>query len=69
MAEGKDGQTLFHKIFPATAKGLTSTTEVDWHLETKHIEYNVYPTKKYCITVRVQMISSVHTLVQEKYLI
>ena len=69
MAEGKDGQTLFHKILPATARGLTSTTEVDWHLEIKHTEYNVYPTKKYCITVSVQMISSVHTLVQEKYLI
>ena len=69
MAEGKDGQTLFHKILPATDRGLTSTTEVDWHLEIKHIESNVYPTKKYCITVSVQMINSVHTLVQEKYLI
>ena len=36
MAGGKDGQTLFHRILPATAGGLTSITMVDWHLKVKH---------------------------------
>ena len=31
MSGGKDGQTLFHGICPATTRGLTSTTAVDWH--------------------------------------
>ena len=41
MAGGKDGQTLFHRILLATARGLTSTTAVDWHLK----ECNVCLTK------------------------
>ena len=28
-AGGKDGQTLFHRILPATAGGLASTTAVN----------------------------------------
>ena len=35
MAGLKDGQTLFHRILPATTKGLSSTTAVDWHLKIK----------------------------------
>ena len=35
------GQTLFHRIFPATTKVLTSKTTVDWHLNVKDAEYNV----------------------------
>ena len=41
MSGGKDGQTLFYKILPATAMGLTSKTTVHWHLKVKDIEYNV----------------------------
>ena len=59
----KDGQTLFHRILPATARGLASTTAVDWHLKVKDKEYNVGLTKNYCITVSMQKISSIHTLV------
>ena len=35
MSGGKDGQTLFHRILPATARGLTRTTAVDWHSKSK----------------------------------
>ena len=45
MSGGKDGQTLFHRILPATARGLTSKTAVNWHLKVKDIEYNVGLTK------------------------
>ena len=51
MSGGKDGQTLFHRILPATARGLASKTAVNWHLKVKDIEYNVGLTKNYCITV------------------
>ena len=47
----------------ATAGGLTSETTVDWHLKVKDIEYNVGLTKKYCITVSMQKMSSIHTLI------
>ena len=53
----KDGQTLFRETLPATARGLTSTTTVDWHLKVKDIEYNVGPTKNYCLTVTMQKIT------------
>ena len=62
-ARGKDGQTLFHRIFPATAGVLTSTTAVNWHLKVKDIEYDVGLTKNYCITVSKQEIRSIHTLI------
>ena len=64
MSGGKDGQILFHRILPATARGLTSKTAVNWHLKVKDIEYNVRLTKSYCITVSMQKISSIHKLVQ-----
>ena len=51
MPGDKDGQTLFYRILPATAMGLTSKTAVNWHLKVKDIEYNVGLTKSYCITV------------------
>ena len=59
----KEGQTLFHRILPATAGGLASTTVVDWHLKVKDIEYNVGLTKNYCITVSMQKVSSIHKLI------
>ena len=65
MFGGKDGQTLFHRILPATAMGLTSKTAVNWHLKVKDIEYNVGLTKGYCITVIMQKISSIHKLIQQ----
>ena len=65
MSEGKDGQTLFYRILPATAMGLTSKTAVNWHLKVKDIEYNVGLTKNYCITVSMQKISSIHKLIQQ----
>ena len=38
MSGGKDGQTLFHRILPAIAGGLTA---VNWHFNVNDIEYNV----------------------------
>ena len=37
MSGGKDGQILFHRIFPTTARGLTSKTAVNWHLKVTDI--------------------------------
>ena len=65
MSGGKDGQTLFHRILPATAGRLTSTTAVDWHLKAKNKKCNVALTKNYCITVSMQKISSIHRLIQQ----
>ena len=47
MSRGKDKETLFHRILPATAMGLRSKTAVTWHLKVKDIEYNVGLTKSY----------------------
>ena len=63
MSGGKDGQTLLHKILPATARGLT--TAVDWHLKAKNKKCNVGLIKNYCITVSMQKISSIHKLIQQ----
>ena len=65
MSGGKDGQTPFHRILPATARGLTSTTAVDWHLKAKNKKCNVGPIKNYCITVSIQKISLIHKLIQQ----
>ena len=56
---------LFDRILPATARGLASKTAVNWHLKVKDIEYNDGLTKKYCITVSMQKISSIHKLIQQ----
>ena len=40
MSGGKDGQTLFHRILPATAMGVTSKTAVNCHLNVNDTEYN-----------------------------
>ena len=47
MSGGKDGQTLFHRNFPTTAKGLTSTTGVDWHFRVKNKKFDVGLTKNH----------------------
>ena len=65
MSGGKDGQTLFHRILPATVMCLTSKIAVNWHLKVKDIEHNVGLTKSYCITVSMQKISSIHKLIQQ----
>ena len=65
MSGGKDGQTLFHGIYLATAGGLTSTTAVDWHLKVKNKICHVGLIKNYCITVSMQKISSIHKLIQQ----
>ena len=65
MSGGKDGQTLFHRILPATTRGLTSTTAVDWHLKVKDKKCNVVLTKNYSITVSMQKIISTHKLIQQ----
>ena len=65
MSQGKDGQTLFHGILPATARGLASKTAINWHLKVKDIEFNVGFIKNYCITVSMKKISSVHKLIQQ----
>ena len=65
MSGSKDGQTLFHGILPATARGLASKTAINWHLKVKNIEYNVGLTNNYCITVSMQKVSSIHKLIQQ----
>ena len=65
MLGSKDGQTLFHGILPATARGVASKTAINWHLKVKDMEYNVGLTKIYCITVSMQKISSIHKLIQQ----
>ena len=40
MLEGKDGQALFHRILPATDRGLTSTTVGGWHLNANNKKCN-----------------------------
>ena len=50
-------------MFPATARGLTSTTAVEQNLKDTYTEYNVELTKKYCITVSIEKISSIHTFI------
>ena len=57
------GGTLFHRILLATAKGLTITTAVDWHLKVKDIECNFGLTKNHFITISTQKISSIHKLI------
>ena len=54
MSGGKDRQTLIHRILPVTARGLTSTTAVDWHLKVKDKKCDVGLIKNYCITVSMQ---------------
>ena len=56
-------RTLFHRILPATTRGLANTTAVDWHLKVKNIEYNDGLTKNCCITFSMQKITSIHTLI------
>ena len=56
----KDGQTLFNRTIPTTARGPTSTTAVDLHLKVKDIECNAGLTKNYCITTSMKKISSIH---------
>ena len=68
MAGGRMDRPLFHRILPAIARGLTSTlvaAAVDWHLKVKHTKYDVCLTTNYCITVIIQKISSIHTLIQQ----
>ena len=64
MSGGKDGQTLFHRILPATARGLTSTTAVDWHLKVKNKKRDVGLIKLLHHS-RIQKISSIHKLIQQ----
>ena len=65
MSGGKDGQTLFHRILPATARGLTRTIAVDWHFKVKNKKCDVGLIKNYCITVSMQKISSIYKLIQQ----
>ena len=58
----EDGQTLFHRILPAAAGGLASTTVVDWHLKVKDIQYNVGLTKNFSITVSLQKSMSIPSM-------
>ena len=65
ISGGKDGQTLFHGILPATARDLASETAINWHLKVKNMEYNVGLTNNYCITVSMQNVGSIHKLIQQ----
>ena len=42
MSRGNYGQTLFHRIFPATARGPASTTTIDWHLKFKNKKCSIH---------------------------
>ena len=64
MPGRKDRQTLFYRILPATARGLTSATAVDWHLKVKDKKCDVGLIKHYGITVSMQKISSIHKHIQ-----
>ena len=63
MAGQKDGKNQFHRILPATTRGLTSTTAVDWHLHVKDCGYHISLTKNHCITVSKQKRSSIHRVI------
>ena len=65
ISGGKDGQTLFHGILPATARDLASETAINWHLKVKNIEHNVGLTNNYYITVSMQNVGSIHKLIQQ----
>ena len=54
MSGGNDEQTLFHRIVSPTARGLTSTTAVVWHLKVKNKKCDICLVKTYCITVSIQ---------------
>ena len=41
MEQWTDRQTIFHGTLPATARGLTNTTAVDWHLKVKDMESTI----------------------------
>ena len=53
----RTNKTLFHGNIPATARGPTGTTAVDWHLKVKNIKYDVGLTKNYCLTVSMKKIN------------
>ena len=42
----REGWTLFHRILPTTARGLTSTTAVDWDLKVKNKKVQCWSDKK-----------------------
>ena len=65
MSGSKDGQTLFHGILPATARGLASKTTINWNLKVTNIELNVGLTNNYCITATMQKVSSIHKPIQQ----
>ena len=48
-----NGQTLFHKALPATARGPASTTAVDWHLIVTDMECDFALTRNYCLKVSI----------------
>ena len=56
----KDGQTLFHRILPATAWGLKHKTSVDWHLKVKDmlVYTNIIASQSACKKLAQFMISS-----------
>ena len=54
MPGGKDWQTLFHRVLPATTRELTTTTTIDWHLNVKDKKCDLGLIKNYCITVSMQ---------------
>ena len=71
MSGGKDGQTLYHRILPPTARGLTSKTAVKWHLKVKDIDTMLFLPKRTQsasrshITVSLQKTSSIHEHIQQ----
>ena len=60
MSGGKDSKTIFHRILPASARGLTSTTAVDWHLKVKKsvmLVYSEYTTSQSACKKSAQFIN------------
>ena len=65
MSGGKGGQTLFDRILPAIADGLTSTAAVDWHTKVNDKKCDIGLTKSYCTTISMKKINSIHKLIQQ----
>ena len=66
MTGRKNTLTLFNRTLPATVGFPTSTIASNQHLQVIDIEHDVCLNKNYCITVRMQNISSIRKLILKK---
>ena len=64
QTDARKMETLFHRILPATAKGLTSTTAVEWNLKAKDKKCDAGLTKYYASQSACKK-SAIHKLIQQ----